>query len=118
MTTESTAVLMPFKTQEIQDSGGIYYGVNAISHNLIICNRKYLLNGNGFILGVSGSGKSMAAKQEFAYLALGTNDDIIVIDPERVFGALQGDGRRNRLYFRQQQQPHQRACAQSRLRRG
>ena len=88
MTTESTAVLMPFKTQEIQDSGGIYYGVNAISHNLIICNRKYLLNGNGFILGVSGSGKSMAAKQEFAYLALGTNDDIIVIDPEREYSAL------------------------------
>lgn len=88
MTTESTAVLMPFKTQEIQDSGGIYYGVNAISHNLIICNRKYLLNGNGFILGVSGSGKGMAAKQEFAYLALGTNDDIIVIDPEREYSAL------------------------------
>ena len=88
MTTESTAVLMPFKAQEILDSGGIYYGVNAISHNLIICNRKCLLNGNGFILGVSGSGKSMAAKQSFASLALGTDDDIIVIDPEREYSAL------------------------------
>ena len=52
LTTECTAVLMPFKSQEIQDAGGIYYGVNAVSHNLIICNRGNLLNGNGFITGV------------------------------------------------------------------
>ena len=58
LTTECTAVLMPFKSQEIQDAGGIYYGVNAVSHNLIVCNRGNLLNGNGFITGVSGSGKS------------------------------------------------------------
>ena len=70
LTTECTAVLMPFKSQEIQDAGGIYYGVNAVSHNLIICNRGNLLNGNGFITGVSGSGKSMAAKQEVSALAL------------------------------------------------
>ncbi len=88
LTTESTAVLMPFKSQEIQDQGGIYYGVNAVSHNLIICNRSNLLNGNAFILGVSGSGKSMAAKQEFAALALSTDHDLIVVDPEREYGDL------------------------------
>lgn len=88
LTTESTAVLMPFKSQEIQDRGGIYYGVNAVSHNLIICNRSSLLNGNGFILGVSGSGKSMAAKQEFASLALSTDHDLIVVDPEQEYGPL------------------------------
>ncbi len=49
LTTESTAVLMPYKTQEIIDKGGLYYGINAISHNLLRCNRKLLLNGNGFI---------------------------------------------------------------------
>ena len=58
LTTESTAVLMPFRVQEIQDAGGIYYGVNAVSKNLLICNRKKLLNPHGFVLGVSGSGKS------------------------------------------------------------
>lgn len=88
LTTESTAVLMPFKSQEVQDAGGIYYGVNAVSHNLIVCNRSNLLNGNGFILGVSGSGKSFAAKQEIASVALATNDDIIVVDPEREYGPL------------------------------
>ena len=88
LTTESTAVLMPFKSQEVQDAGGVYYGVNAVSHNLIICNRGNLLNGNGFVLGVSGSGKSMAAKQEFTSLALSTNHDLIVVDPEREYGPL------------------------------
>ena len=88
LTTESTAVLMPFKSQEVQDTGGIYYGVNAVSHNLIICNRNHLLNGNGFILGVSGSGKSFAAKQEIASVALATVDDIIVVDPEHEYGPL------------------------------
>ena len=88
LTTESTAVLMPFKAQEIQDKGGVYYGINAVSHNLIICNRANLLNGNGFILGVSGSGKSMAAKQELTSLMLGTDHDIIVVDPEREYGPL------------------------------
>ena len=88
LTTECTAVLMPFKSQEIQDPGGIYYGVNAVSHNLIVCNRDNLLNGNGFITGVSGSGKSMAAKQEVAALALATDHDIIIVDPEREYGEL------------------------------
>ena len=88
LTTESTAVLMPFKSQEVQDIGGIYYGVNPVSHNLIICNRNNLLNGNGFILGVSGSGKSFAAKQEIASVALSTIDDIIVVDPEMEYAPL------------------------------
>ena len=59
-----------------------------ISKNLIIANRKELLNGNGFILGVSSSGKSFTAKEEIVSLALSTNDDIIFLDPEREYGAL------------------------------
>lgn len=88
LTTESTAVLIPYKTQEIIDKGGLYYGVNAISHNLLMCNRKLLLNGNGFILGVSGSGKSFATKLEVELSGIFTNDDIIVIDPEREYAPL------------------------------
>ncbi len=79
---------MPYKTQEIIDKGGLYYGINAISHNLLMCNRKLLLNGNGFILGVSGSGKSFATKLEIALAAIFTNDDIIIIDPEREYSRL------------------------------
>ena len=88
LTTESTAVLMPYKTQEIIDNDGIYYGIHAISHNLLMCNRKLLLNGNGFILGVSGSGKSFASKMEIAMAALFTDDDIIIVDPEREYSPL------------------------------
>ena len=88
LTTEALAVLMPFKAQEIRDQGGVYYGQNVISKNLIIANRKELLNGNGFILGVSGSGKSFTAKEEIVNLSLSTDDDIIVLDPEREYGAL------------------------------
>ena len=76
LTTEALAVLMPFKAQEIRHRHGIYYGQNAISKNLILADRKELLNGNGFILGVSGSGKSFAAKREITEIALSTNDDI------------------------------------------
>lgn len=82
LTTEALAVLMPFKAQEIQDRDGVYYGQNVISRNLIVANRKDLLNGNGFVLGVSGSGKSFTAKRELAALALATDDDIICLDPE------------------------------------
>jgi len=88
LTTEALAVLMPFKAQEIMEPGGVYYGQNVISKNLIVANRKELLNANGFILGVSGSGKSFAAKREIANIALSTNDDIIVIDPEREYHSL------------------------------
>ena len=83
LTTESTAVFMPFKTQEVMDTNGLFYGEIAISHNLILCNRKLLQNGNGWILGVPGSGKSFFAKFEMILNILyNTEDDIIIVDPE------------------------------------
>ena len=88
LTTEALAVLMPFKAQEIRHKDGLYYGQNAISKNLILANRWELLNGNGFNLGVSGSGKSLSAKREMIQLALSTNDDILIIDPEAECRAL------------------------------
>ena len=88
MTTESTAVLIPFHTQEIMHEGGIYFGQNAVSKNMIVVNRKKLLNGNSFRLGVSGSGKSFSAKEEIVALALSTDDDIIILDPESEFSPL------------------------------
>ena len=88
LTTEAAASLMPFRVQEIQDMGGIYCGVNAVSKNLLICNRKNLLNPHGFILGVSGSSKSFTMKEFITFIALSTNDDIIIIDAEREYGDL------------------------------
>lgn len=88
LTTESLAVFMPFRVQEIQHTGGIYYGQNVISKNMIVADRKKLLNGNSFILGVSGSGKSFTAKGELVNLMLSSDADIIVIDPEREYGEL------------------------------
>ncbi len=88
LTTESLAVFMPFKVQEIAEHHGIYYGQNAISNNMIIANRRNLLNGNSFILGVSGSGKSFTGKCEIANLMLDGDADIIVIDPEREYSPL------------------------------
>lgn len=88
LTTESTAVFIPFRAQEISHSGGTYYGQNVISKNMIIANRKHLLNGNSFILGVSGSGKSFTAKREIVNQMLAGNDDIILIDPEREYSSL------------------------------
>lgn len=88
LTTESTAVFIPFRAQEILHPGGIYYGQNVISKNMIIANRKQLLNGNSFILGVSGSGKSFTAKREIVNQMLASDDDIILIDPEREYSAL------------------------------
>ena len=86
MNTESAAALTPFSVQDVMDRGGIYYGRNAISRNSIICNRKLLLNGNGFYLGVPGSGKSMAAKWELMNVILSTDDDVLICDPEAEFG--------------------------------
>lgn len=86
LTTEAAASLMPFRVQEIQDMGGIYCGINAVSKNLLICNRKNLLNPHGFILGVSGSGKSFTMKEFITFIALATRDDIIIIDAEREYG--------------------------------
>lgn len=88
LTTESLAVLMPFRVQEIMDEGGIYCGENAISHNLIMCNKSKLLNPNSFLLGVPGSGKSFAAKMLIVFLALATGDDILICDPEREYASL------------------------------
>lgn len=89
MTTESTAVLIPFHTQEIMHEGGIYFGQNAVSRNMIVVNRKKLLNGNSFRLGVSGSGKSFSAKEEIVALALSRpDDDILILDPESEFTLL------------------------------
>lgn len=88
LTTESTAVLIPFRAQEIMQAGGIYYGQNAVSKNRIVADRRLLLNGNSFRLGVSGSGKSMSAKEEIVQIALATEDDILILDPESEFGHL------------------------------
>ena len=82
LTTESLAVFMPFKVQEIMDSGGIYFGENAISGNLILCNKEKLLNQSSFLLGVPGSGKSFNAKEQITFLLLNTEDDILICDPE------------------------------------
>ena len=88
LTTESLAVFMPFKVQEIQHKGGVFQGVNVISKNMIFVNRNELLNGNAFILGVSGSGKSFTAKEEIVNLLLTREADVIIIDPEREYKPL------------------------------
>lgn len=88
LTTESTAVFMPFTSQELVDKDGMYYGLNAVSRNLIMLNRKNLKNGNGFILGTPGSGKSFSAKREMANVLLNTNDEVLIIDPEREYTKL------------------------------
>ena len=88
LTTESLAVFIPFKVQEILHDGGIYYGQNSISNNMIVANRSFLLNGNSFILGVPGSGKSFTGKNEIVNLMLAGDADIIVIDPEREYSRL------------------------------
>lgn len=88
LTTESTAVLIPFHAQEIMQHKGMYYGQNAVSKNRIVVDRRQLLNGNSFRLGVSGSGKSMSAKEEIAQIALSSEDDILILDVESEFGHL------------------------------
>ena len=81
MLTQSLAVLLPFNVQELYDRDGNYYGINQISRNICVGNRKKLLNGNGFVFGVPGSGKSFFSKMEMGEVFLGTEDEIIVIDP-------------------------------------
>lgn len=83
LTTTSTAIFVPFTTQELFMGGeSIYYGLNALSNNLIMADRKKLKNPNGLILGTPGSGKSFAAKREITNAFIVTTDDIIVCDPE------------------------------------
>ncbi len=95
LTTESLAVFMPFKVQEIMDKGGVYYGQNAISNNLILCNKANLLNQSAFLLGVPGSGKSFCAKGIITPILLNSDDEVLICDPEGEYAplveALMGD---------------------------
>ena len=89
LTTSSTAIFVPFTTQELfQDGEALYYGLNALSNNMIMVDRKRLKNPNGLILGTPGAGKSFSAKREIANCFLVTNDDIIICDPEAEYHPL------------------------------
>jgi len=89
LTTSSTAIFVPFTTQELFMGGeALYYGLNALSNNLIMADRKTLKNPNGLILGTPGSGKSFAAKREITNVFLITDDDIIICDPEAEYFSL------------------------------
>ena len=90
LTTSSTAIFVPFTTQELFQNGkeALYYGINALSNNLIMVDRKLLKNPNGLILGTPGSGKSFSAKREIANSFLLTSDDVIICDPEAEYAPL------------------------------
>ena len=83
LTTTSTAIFVPFTTQELFMEGeSLYYGLNALSNNMIMVDRKKLKNPNGLILGTPGSGKSFSAKREISNVFFVTKDDVIICDPE------------------------------------
>ena len=90
LTTSSTAIFVPFTTQELFQTGeeALYYGLNALSNNLIMVDRKKLKNPNGLILGTPGSGKSFSAKREITNAFLVTDDDVIICDPESEYSPL------------------------------
>ena len=88
LTTESVSVFMPFVSQELMQTNGMYYGLNSVSRNLLLFNRKMSKNMNGFILGTPGSGKSFSAKREMLNVLLNTQDDVIVMDPEAEYGRM------------------------------
>lgn len=84
-TTESASVFIPFSVQEWKEKHGFYYGVNAVSRNMILYNRKKGINYNGVILGTPGSGKSFSSKREIVNALLSTDDEIYIIDPENEY---------------------------------
>ncbi len=88
LTTNSAAILIPFTTQEVFEPSGVFYGTNAQSGNPLVVDRRLRMNQNGFILGTTGSGKSASAKSEMTNIFLGSDDDIVIIDPEHEYGAL------------------------------
>ena len=90
LTTSSTAIFVPFTTQELFQNGkeALYYGINALSNNLIMVDRKLLKNPNGLILGTPGSGKSFSAKREIANCFLLTSDEVEILDPEAEYAPL------------------------------
>jgi len=82
LTTRAAAILVPFELQEMTQKNGFYYGLNTVSNRMLLFNRKSGDNYNALILGRSGSGKSFKAKEEILSSYLGTNDDIIILDPQ------------------------------------
>lgn len=85
MSTRSVASIIPFDVKEVRQEGGLYYGQNAVSHNMILYNRLSEVNPNGCILGMPGSGKSFTAKREMINVLLNTEDEVYIIDPEREY---------------------------------
>lgn len=88
MSSESTALFMPFNVCELMHEGGLWYGQNTLAHSVIMFDRRRLPNPNGFIFGVPGSGKSFLAKLEMIFSILSTTDEILILDPEREYTAL------------------------------
>lgn len=88
LTTETAALYIPFTAKELTQKHGFYYGLNAVSHNLILYNRLTSKNANGIILGTPGSGKSFSAKREILSVILNTDDDVFIIDPEREYAPM------------------------------
>lgn len=88
LTTESAAVFIPFSAQELAQNNGMYYGLNAVSKNMILFSRLNSKNANGVILGTPGAGKSFSAKREIINVLLNTQDDVFILDPEREYSPL------------------------------
>jgi type IV secretory pathway VirB4 component len=88
LTTETASLFIPFSAQELSQKNGMYYGLNAVSRNMLLFNRTNSKNANGVILGTPGSGKSFSAKREMLNVFLGTDADVYIIDPEREYTPL------------------------------
>ena len=88
LTTESASIFIPFAAQELTQPNGMYYGLNAVSKNMILFSRLNSKNANGVILGTPGSGKSFSAKREIVNVLLNTMDEVFIIDPEREYSPL------------------------------